>query len=414
MNTLTAILFALPLLAVPIPFLYARSLSVAKKQELLYKLFCSPLGYYMTLFARDPDAVPHRQVRSVNKKDGQVKVVPVPYGEDNYGYIIVNDAVAVVVDPGGIKIFPGKGVKTTLIYLIVDAHRIQQVLQAEAPNVQLNAILVTHKHWDHTAGTASLKSKYKNVKIYGSTMDFSDSWVNWWWKVDHFVNDGETIVVGDMRFHVIATPCHTRGSIMYLLEPRHGDTVGQPRQRSIINSSDDEDDAPVAPHTAVEDEPSLFTGDTLFIGGCGKYFEGDAVDMYSVIEKLRPLLSAQTLVWPGHEYAEANLAFARELEPGNMTLQLKHQEAKDATYHRYATIPSTWSDESSYNPYLRIDTRARRGELWRSVLRLAEYEDRKRVEASVRDKLGDKTESEVAVIIGLLRILKDGWKGTSA
>ncbi|KNC98333.1 uncharacterized protein SPPG_06726 [Spizellomyces punctatus DAOM BR117] len=394
MNTLTAILVALPLLAVPIPFLYARSLPALKKQELLYKLFCSPLGYYMTLFARDPDAVPHRQVRSVNKKDGQVKVVPVPYGEDNYGYIIVNDAVAVVVDPG-------------------DAHRIQQVLQAEAPNVQLHAILVTHKHWDHTAGTASLKAKHKNVKVYGSTIDFSDSWVNWWWKVDHFVNDGETIVVGDMRFRVIATPCHTRGSVMYLLEPSPGDTAGQSRQRSIIYSSDDEDDAPVAPHTAVEDEPSLFTGDTLFIGGCGKYFEGDAVDMYSVIEKLRPLLTAQTLVWPGHEYAEANLAFARELETGNMTLQLKHQEAKDATYHRYATVPSTWSDESSYNPYLRIDTRARRGELWRNVLRVAEYKDRKRVEASVREKLGDTTENEVAVVIGLLRILKDGWKGPS-
>ena len=46
---------------------------------------------------------------------------------------------------------------------------------------------------------------------------------------------------------------------------------------------------------------SLFTGDTLFSGGCGRFFEGNAYDFYQVIMNLKALLPDTTLIWGGHE-----------------------------------------------------------------------------------------------------------------
>ena len=58
--------------------------------------------------------------------------------------------------------------------------------------------------------------------------------------------------------------------------------------------------------------PALFSGDSLFLAGCGKLFEGSAAALYrSLITVLS--LPPSTLLYCGHEYSEANLDFALDV-----------------------------------------------------------------------------------------------------
>lgn len=50
----------------------------------------------------------------------------------------------------------------------------------------------------------------------------------------------------------------------------------------------------------------LASGDTLFIGGCGRFFEGDARDMLRNMELIASL-NPNTLLYVGHEYTVQNL-----------------------------------------------------------------------------------------------------------
>jgi hydroxyacylglutathione hydrolase len=54
------------------------------------------------------------------------------------------------------------------------------------------------------------------------------------------------------------------------------------------------------------EQRAVFTGDTLFIGGCGRFFEGTAEQMLSSLGKLAQLPD-DTRVYCGHEYTLANL-----------------------------------------------------------------------------------------------------------
>jgi hydroxyacylglutathione hydrolase len=98
--------------------------------------------------------------------------------------------------------------------------------------------------------------------------------------------------VGNICVKALHTPCHTRGHICYYVTTT--------------------DSCP----------PHVFTGDTLFIAGCGKFFEGTAKDMfYSLLQVLR-VLPLDTRVWCGHEYTVKNLQFAKTVEPNNSFIQV--------------------------------------------------------------------------------------------
>lgn len=84
--------------------------------------------------------------------------------------------------------------------------------------------------------------------------------------------------VGKIRFKSIHTPCHTSGSISLIVL----DEEAQPREQAI------------------------FTGDTLFLAGCGRFFEGDAKQMHSSLSRIASL-SESLEIFPGHEYTIQNL-----------------------------------------------------------------------------------------------------------
>ncbi|TRY84705.1 hypothetical protein DNTS_003920 [Danionella cerebrum] len=73
------------------------------------------------------------------------------------------------------------------------------------------------------------------------------------------------------------------------------------------------------------------TGDTLFVAGCGKFFEGTADEMYRALIEVLGRLPPETWVFCGHEYTINNLKFARHVEPNNEVVRTKLQWAKVLT-----------------------------------------------------------------------------------
>ena len=141
------------------------------------------------------------------------------------------------------------------------------------------------------------------------------------------VNNQSVISVGDISIRVHDTPCHTTGHVIY----------------EASSSSDDR-----APH-------ALFSGDTLFSGGVGKFFEGDGAQMLSAV-KLISSLRLDTHIYCGHEYTLSNLVFAQTIEPSNVHLQSKLAMVKKLRSDALPTIPSTLEEELTFNPFMRLDS----------------------------------------------------------
>jgi hydroxyacylglutathione hydrolase len=109
----------------------------------------------------------------------------------------------------------------------------------------------------------------------------------------------------------------------------------------------------------------VFTGDTLFVAGCGRLFEGDAAQMMRSLGRLASLPD-DTAVYCGHEYTEKNLRFAATLEPSNARLRDKLARVQEMRRAGKPTVPSTIADEKATNPFLRTAS----AELAASVRRL--------------------------------------------
>ena len=107
-------------------------------------------------------------------------------------------------------------------------------------------------------------------------------------------------------------------------------------------------------HIAFWGHGALFCGDTLFSAGCGRMFEGTAVQMNASLNRLRSL-PPQTLVYCGHEYTAANLRFALTVEPHNaesLGYRTRVAALEDAGE---PSLPSSLELERRVNPFLRCD-----------------------------------------------------------
>ncbi len=85
----------------------------------------------------------------------------------------------------------------------------------------------------------------------------------------------------------VATPCHTQDSICYYVTDTSTPTNASTSESAGV----------------------VFTGDTLFIAGCGVFFEGTGAEMHAAFERLSVLPDA-TVTYVGHEYTAGNLRFA--------------------------------------------------------------------------------------------------------
>ncbi|MBC8569814.1 MBL fold metallo-hydrolase [Zongyangia hominis] len=182
--------------------------------------------------------------------------IPVGYLQENCYIVYDEEKRAAVVDPGD------------------EAGRLLQAL--EKLGVQVEAILLTHGHYDHTGAVPDIQRKYgaklciakadaKMIEDLDLSAVLNQRWKPGEAQVDRFLVDGDVIEVGKLRFDVIATPGHSKGSVTY----RCGDT--------------------------------LFTGDTLFQGDCGRtdLYGGSYDEIKASLKKLAAL-EGDYRVLPGH------------------------------------------------------------------------------------------------------------------
>jgi hydroxyacylglutathione hydrolase len=201
---------------------------------------------------------------------------------------------------------------------VVDPAVAQPVLDVLAQkNWQLTTILNTHHHSDHVGGNLELKHK-TGCKIIAPQSD-----QNRILGVDQGVIDGDVISLGAHSANVISTPGHTSGHVVYYFS----------------------------------DDNALFCGDTLFVMGCGRLFEGTAKQMWYSLQKLKALPAA-TQIYCAHEYSQANGRFALTVEPDNSQLQQRMIVINQLREDNLPTVPSTIEQELATNPFFREDNLA--------------------------------------------------------
>src|SRR5690606_9182880 len=108
-------------------------------------------------------------------------------------------------------------------HILVDAPDFQTIDNYIAKNnIQLDFILVTHHHWDHTDGILELKEKY-NCKVYGLREDSRIP------GIDIGVKNSETFKINDLSIQALHTPGHTHHHVIYYLPNKNvlftGDTL---------------------------------------------------------------------------------------------------------------------------------------------------------------------------------------------
>jgi hydroxyacylglutathione hydrolase len=221
-----------------------------------------------------------------------MKLIPLPAFTDNYIWMLHDGSQALVVDPGDAK----------------------PVLEALAhTHLQLEAILVTHHHPDHTAGVDALRQA-TGARVFGPAHEvMPEPLIR--------VEAGASLQCLGLNFEVIEVPGHTAGHIAYYC---------------ALNA----------------EAPILFCGDTLFSGGCGRLFEGSPAQMLASLDKLTALPDA-TRVCCAHEYTQSNLKFAGAVEPGNKVLTAYRGTVDALRAKQQATLPSTLLLERQINPFLR-------------------------------------------------------------
>jgi hydroxyacylglutathione hydrolase len=104
---------------------------------------------------------------------------------------------------------------------------------------------------------------------------------------------------------------------------------------------------------------NVFTGDTLFLGGCGRVFEGTMPMMRASLMRLAALPS-ETRVWVGHEYTAKNLEFALHVEPSNAEAASRLERVRALRAAMTPTVPGTIGEERATNPFLRSEQEALR------------------------------------------------------
>jgi hydroxyacylglutathione hydrolase len=229
----------------------------------------------------------------------------VPMFTDNYGFVIVDKSTnaAATVDPGD-----GKAVSQFL-----------NKYNSENPSspVDLKMILCTHKHNDHVGGNKHLKSVYPSVDIVGTKYETVP-------EISKAVGHGDSIQFGGLHIQVYHTPCHTKGHVIYAITPIGGDG---------------------------REAPLLFCGDTLFVGGCGRFFEGTAKDMLANMDLISSTFPPESKVYCAHEYTESNLKFLASVDKEGCGPV--YEEVKRIRSTGAPTVPTVLGKEMQYNLFMR-------------------------------------------------------------
>ena len=179
---------------------------------------------------------------------------------------------------------------------------------ADRENLKITDILLTHSHQDHINGVEEILNKYDSeLHLLKEEADF--------WQADlekpSIHHGGDIITLGDTRIKILHTPGHTPGSACYMLD---GDII---------------------------------TGDTLFVFGCGRcdLQGGDPEQMFTTLKKMKNQMPSDTVIFPGHNYADKITSTMEEQAEGNPFLHFEdcdqfveyrmhtHDKIRNTPYH---------------------------------------------------------------------------------
>jgi hydroxyacylglutathione hydrolase len=228
----------------------------------------------------------------------RMRVIPVPCLSDNYAYLVAADGAeeAFVVDPS-------------------EAEPVIAALERE--KLRLVAIVNTHHHHDHVGGNEGLLARFGKMPVYAHASDegrVPGQTVH--------VEEGKRFRVAGLELDPLHVPGHTTGAVAYVVEG------------------------------------AVFTGDTLFVAGCGRLFEGTPAMMHTSLSGKLARLPADTRVYCGHEYTVSNLKFAVHAEPDNAAAKEALAGAEATRGRGEPTVPSTIGEELAINPFLRCEVPA--------------------------------------------------------
>ena len=236
-----------------------------------------------------------QQVRTM-----KVQSIPMWVGSsNNYAYLVSDDATndAVIIDPAN----PPEVAPSLKEHI-------------SAGKINLTAIVNTHHHWDHSGGNDKMLEQFSGTPIIGGKDCQS---------VSKTPSDGAKFPIGkNISVTPLYTPCHTQDSICYFMED------------SSTN------------------ERAVFTGDTLFIGGCGKFFEGTPKQMHKALNEVLASLPDDTKVYPGHEYTKNNVKFLVTVSQSEPIKKLQSFAENNKETQGKFTI----GDEKKHNLFMRVQT----------------------------------------------------------
>lgn len=174
---------------------------------------------------------------------------------------------AAIVDPGG------------------SADLILNKIKQEKLDVKM--ILLTHGHFDHYTAVEGLLEKWPELPVYINEKDVTDRHTSGFAllfprlpeKNQRYYKEDDVLSLGSLAIRVMETAGHSRGSVCLLV----GDTI--------------------------------FSGDTLFCGSCGRtdFAGGSYEDMLQSLKRLA-MLPGQYRVYPGHD-RPTDLDFERRFNP---------------------------------------------------------------------------------------------------
>ncbi|MEM9267768.1 MAG: hydroxyacylglutathione hydrolase [Pseudomonadota bacterium] len=221
------------------------------------------------------------------------ELITIPCRSDNYAFILR------CTQTGAVGVF--------------DAPEAAPILDAlEARGWGCDTLFITHHHNDHVDGLAEIAAK-TGCEVVGAAADTH--------RIEGItasVVEGDKVHLGALEGHVLNVSGHTIGHVAYHF----------PKAKAA------------------------FTADSLMALGCGRLFEGTAEQMWTSLSKLAALPD-ETLICSGHEYTEANLAFAETIEPDSPALATRGAAIRAARAKGAPTVPSLLADERATNPFLR-------------------------------------------------------------
>ncbi|MFI3241982.1 MAG: hydroxyacylglutathione hydrolase [Alphaproteobacteria bacterium] len=212
---------------------------------------------------------------------------------DNLSYIVIDDKTntAAVIDPA-------------------DASLI--IKRCKELNIELQYILNTHHHYDHTDGNLELKAHF-NAKVVAANKDAH--------RIPGFdigVDDGDVFELGSLKADIIDVSAHTQGHILWYFK----------------------------------DEKALFTGDTLFNLCVGGLFEGTPQEMRKALDKIKKLPD-DIMFYAGHEYTMHGADDAVRINKNSKEIQEYLKNAQSRLSQNLPVCPILLGLEKKVNPYLR-------------------------------------------------------------